>query len=101
VLYLGPGDYHRIHSPSNWQIYHRRHFAGKLYPVNNRAVRTIKNLYVVNERVVLEGKWSQGLMAMAAVGATNVGSIEVFHFSPNIAVSCLSVDVIVAVIQWF
>lgn len=25
--------------------------AGKLYPVNNRAVRTIKNLYVVNERV--------------------------------------------------
>lgn len=44
--------------------------------MNERAVRTIKNLYVVNERVVLEGEWSQGLMAMAAVGATNVGSIE-------------------------
>ncbi|KAH9543275.1 hypothetical protein CY35_13G055700 [Sphagnum magellanicum] len=83
VLYLGPGDYHRIHSPSDWQIYHRRHFAGKLYPVNNRAVRTIKNLYVVNERVVLEGKWSQGLMAMAAVGATNVGSIEL-KFEPEL-----------------
>lgn len=40
-------------------------------------------------------------MAMAAVGATNVGSIEVFYFSPDIAVSCLSVDVLVAVIQWF
>jgi phosphatidylserine decarboxylase len=40
-------------------------------------------------------------MAMAAVGATNVGSIEVFHFSPDTAVSCLSVDVLVAVIQWF
>ncbi|KAG0628085.1 hypothetical protein M758_2G248700 [Ceratodon purpureus] len=77
VLYLGPGDYHRIHSPSDWKIRLRRHFAGKLYPVNDRAVRTVKNLYVVNERVILEGEWSQGLMAMAAVGATNVGSIEI------------------------
>lgn len=29
-------------------------------------------------QVVLEGRWSQGFMAMAAVGATNVGSIEVW-----------------------
>lgn len=77
VLYLGPGDYHRIHSPSDWKIRLRRHFAGKLFPVNDRAVRTVKNLYVVNERVILEGEWSQGFMAMAAVGATNVGSIEI------------------------
>lgn len=77
VLYLGPGAYHRIHAPSDWKIRLRRHFAGKLCPVNDRAVRTVKNLYVVNERVVLEGEWSQGLMAMAAVGATNVGSIEI------------------------
>ncbi|OAE26424.1 hypothetical protein AXG93_131s1340 [Marchantia polymorpha subsp. ruderalis] len=77
VLYLGPGDYHRIHSPSDWDVFYRRHFYGRLYPVNERAVRTIKNLYVLNERVVLEGRWSQGFMAMAAVGATNVGSIEV------------------------
>lgn len=83
VLYLGPGAYHRIHSPSDWKIGLRRHFAGKLYPVNERAVRSVKNLYVVNERVVLEGKWSQGLMAMAAVGATNVGSIEV-KFEPEL-----------------
>jgi phosphatidylserine decarboxylase len=40
-------------------------------------------------------------MAMAAVGATNVGSIEVFYFSPDIAVSCLSVDVLVAVFSGF
>ena len=77
VLYLGPGDYHRIHSPCDWKIRLRRHFAGRLFPVNERAVRTVKNLYVVNERVILEGEWSQGLMAMAAVGATNVGSIEI------------------------
>lgn len=83
VLYLGPGDYHRIHSPVDWDILHRRHFYGRLYPVNERAVRTIKDLYVVNERVVLEGRWSHGLMAIAAVGATNVGSIEL-KFEPEL-----------------
>jgi phosphatidylserine decarboxylase len=30
--------------------------------------------------VVLEGKWSEGFLAIAAVGATNVGSIEVISF---------------------
>ncbi|KAL2636021.1 hypothetical protein R1flu_007500 [Riccia fluitans] len=77
VLYLGPGDYHRIHSPTDWDIFYRRHFYGRLFPVNERAVRTIRNLIVVNERIVLEGRWAQGFMAMAAVGATNVGSIEI------------------------
>ena len=28
-------------------------------------------------QVVLEGLWPEGFMAMAAVGATNIGSIEV------------------------
>lgn len=76
VIYLKPGDYHRIHSPVDWSILARRHFSGRLFPVNERATRTIKNLYVENERVVLEGLWQEGFMAMAAVGATNIGSIE-------------------------
>ncbi|KAA3456414.1 Phosphatidylserine decarboxylase proenzyme 1, mitochondrial [Gossypium australe] len=50
----------------------------RLFPVNERATRTIRNLYVENERVVLEGLWQQGFMAIAAVGATNIGSIELF-----------------------
>ncbi|XP_024526209.1 phosphatidylserine decarboxylase proenzyme 1, mitochondrial [Selaginella moellendorffii] len=83
VLYLGPGDYHRVHSPSNWCIENRRHFSGDLYPVNARAARTIKNLYVVNERIVLEGEWQEGLMSMALVGATNCGSIEL-KFEPDL-----------------
>ncbi|KAF8049477.1 hypothetical protein N665_2203s0004 [Sinapis alba] len=78
VIYLKPGDYHRIHSPADWNALVRRHFAGRLFPVNERATRTIKNLYVENERVVLEGIWKQGFMALAAVGATNIGSIELF-----------------------
>ncbi|KAF4374721.1 phosphatidylserine decarboxylase proenzyme 1, mitochondrial [Cannabis sativa] len=76
VIYLKPGDYHRIHSPVDWKILIRRHFSGNLFPVNERATRTIRNLYVENERVVLEGLWQEGFMAIAAVGATNIGSIE-------------------------
>lgn len=78
VIYLQPGDYHRVHSPVDWRVSIRRHFPGKLLPVYERARRTIKNLYVENERVVLEGQWEEGFMALAAIGATNIGSIQLF-----------------------
>lgn len=78
VIYLSPGDYHRVHSPVDWNVLVRKHFSGRLFPVNERATRTIRNLYVENERVILEGKWREGFMALVAVGATNIGSIELF-----------------------
>ena len=28
VIYLGPGDYHSFHSPSEWNVSLRRHFPG-------------------------------------------------------------------------
>lgn len=40
-------------------------------------MQTIKNLYVENERVVLEGRWEEGFVAIVAVGATNVSSVRV------------------------
>ncbi|XP_008802785.2 phosphatidylserine decarboxylase proenzyme 1, mitochondrial [Phoenix dactylifera] len=78
VIYLKPGDYHRVHSPIDWHVLIRRHFSGCLFPLNERATRTIRNLHVENERVVLEGQWEEGFIAMAAIGATNVGSIKLF-----------------------
>jgi len=30
VVYLAPGDYHRFHSPTEWVVETRRHFAGKI-----------------------------------------------------------------------
>ncbi|KAJ2763877.1 phosphatidylserine decarboxylase 1, partial [Coemansia nantahalensis] len=77
VIYLAPGDYHRFHSPANWVVETRRHFAGELYSVSPYIARTIQNLFVLNERVALLGRWKHGFMSMTAVGATNVGSVVV------------------------
>lgn len=30
IIYLGPGDYHRFHSPADWTVSRRRHFPGTI-----------------------------------------------------------------------
>ncbi|KAG2218828.1 hypothetical protein INT45_007595 [Circinella minor] len=77
VIYLAPGDYHRFHSPTNWVVQKRRHFAGELFSVSPYFVKLLQNLFVLNERVVLLGKWKHGFFSMTPVGATNVGSIHI------------------------
>jgi phosphatidylserine decarboxylase len=77
VIYLAPGDYHRYHSPTAWVVEKRRHFAGELYSVSPYIAKRLANLFVLNERVVLLGRWRYGFFSMVPVGATNVGSIVV------------------------
>ncbi|CAG8544429.1 2442_t:CDS:2 [Acaulospora morrowiae] len=77
VIYLAPGDYHRFHSPTNWVVESRRHFAGELFSVSPYMVKLMPDLFVLNERVVLLGRWRYGFFAMIPVGATNVGSIKI------------------------
>nr|XP_002120113.3 phosphatidylserine decarboxylase proenzyme, mitochondrial-like [Ciona intestinalis] len=79
VIYLAPGDYHRFHSPVEWTVLRRRHFVGDLKSVNPRMVSWFPDLFVTNERVALCGKWKYGFFSMTAIGATNVGSIVVYH----------------------
>ena len=75
VIYLAPGDYHRFHSPAAWVVEKRRHFFGELFSVSPFMARRLQNLFVLNERVALLGRWKYGFFSMVPVGATNVGSI--------------------------
>ncbi|KAL0858496.1 hypothetical protein ABMA27_012362 [Loxostege sticticalis] len=78
IIYLAPGDYHRFHSPCDWTSTFRRHFSGKLLSVNPWMAKLIPGLFTVNERAVYIGEWRHGFFSMTAVGATNVGSIEIY-----------------------
>ncbi|KAF7288165.1 Phosphatidylserine decarboxylase proenzyme 1, mitochondrial [Mycena chlorophos] len=77
VIYLAPGDYHRFHSPTAWVVEKRRHFVGELFSVSPYIAKRLENLFVLNERVALLGRWKYGFFGMVPVGATNVGSIKV------------------------
>ncbi|KAK0727399.1 phosphatidylserine decarboxylase-domain-containing protein [Lasiosphaeria miniovina] len=91
VIYLAPGDYHRFHSPTNWVVERRRHFAGELYSVSPYLQRTLPGLFTLNERIVLLGRWRWGFFSYVPVGATNVGSIKI-NFDRELRTNSLTTD---------
>ncbi|EFQ26098.1 phosphatidylserine decarboxylase [Colletotrichum graminicola] len=91
VIYLAPGDYHRFHSPANWVVERRRHFAGELFSVSPYLQRTLPGLFTLNERVVLLGRWRYGFFSYVPVGATNVGSIKI-NFDRELRTNSLTTD---------
>jgi len=77
-LYLSPRDYHRYHMPFDLEVLSLLHIPGKLYPVNMPLLRNKLNLFVENERVVLECRDSKGAKHyIVLVGALNVGKMVV------------------------
>ena len=77
-LYLSPRDYHRYHMPFDLEVLSLLHIPGKLYPVNMPLLRNKLNLFVENERVVLECRDGQGgKHYIVLVGALNVGKMVV------------------------
>lgn len=75
TVYLRPKDYHRVHAPVDADVVRVSRVAGDLLPVKPAFVRGQPNLYVRNERVVMELVGEVGRMALVCVGAAAVGSI--------------------------
>ncbi len=83
-FYLSPKDYHRYHMPMTLKILSLTHIPGKLYPVNFPLLRNMNNLFIENERVVIECKDEKGRThVLVLVGALNVGKMVV-TFEENI-----------------
>ena len=76
TIYLSPRDYHRIHMPIDGVLKTMAHVPGRLFSVSPATTRVIPGLFARNERVVTLFETKFGPMAMIAVGAIFVGSIE-------------------------
>ena len=76
TIYLSPRDYHRIHMPCSGKLNRMLHIPGRLYSVAPHTVNTIEGMFSKNERVVSLFDSANGSMALALVGAINVGAIE-------------------------
>ena len=74
-LYLSPKDYHNVHSPCDGTITSIRYIPGKLWPVTNWSLNTVKNLFSINERLIFNYETSFGKASLIMVGATNVGKM--------------------------
>lgn len=79
TIYLSPRDYHRFHYPLSARITGCFHGGTRLFPVNSFSVRRVRRLYVRNERAVTRFALPKGLLYLAAVGATFVGSISLAY----------------------
>ena len=78
TIYLAPYNYHRFHMPCEAQVTSLREIDGDLWPVNEKAVNHVDQLYVKNKRSVLRLKTTEGLeIALVFVGATHVGHIRI------------------------
>lgn len=75
TYYLCPTDYHRVHSPVTGEITDVRAMPGELWPVNEWSTSNVKNLFGVNERILVEIQTDLGPVGVVFVGATNVGHI--------------------------
>lgn len=89
-FYLSPRDYHRYHVPLDMQVVKAVHVPGKLFPVNIPTLKNKLDLFIENERVVLECLSTKGKkFFLVLVGALNVGQMEV-SFEPNIKTNTTS-----------
>ncbi len=84
-FYLSPKDYHRYHIPINLKVNKVVHIPGKFYPVNFPSLKKRLNLFIENERVVIECEAIKNgkKFFMVLVSALNVGVMKL-SFIPEL-----------------
>lgn len=75
ILYLSPADFHRIYAPCDAKLLGAELIRGAKKPVFPSWVEKHPDVFVTNQRVVMEFDTGRGRFIMAAVGALNVGEI--------------------------
>ncbi len=91
-FYLSPKDYHRYHAPCDFKINKLIHIPGKFYPVNVKYLNKQLDLFIENERVILECIHDDKLFYMVFIGALNVGQM-VFSFEPKVETNMDSTNI--------
>lgn len=82
MLYLSPGDFHRIYSPIDGTVTRSWFIDGKLLPVFPAFTDKNPQTFCVNKRVITELSSDAGKIMVIKVGAMNVGRIPVNHSLP-------------------
>ena len=76
IMYLSPGDYHRVHMPLSGRLVETVYIPGRLFSVAPDYTESVPRLFARNERVACIFQTETGPMAVVLVGAIFVGSIE-------------------------
>ena len=91
TLYLAPYDYHRFHSPTDFQVNFRRHIYGYMQGVFPWNLSRKKDVFITNERVVYTGEWKHGSLVYIPVAAFNVGDIQIVN-DPELKTNLMEFD---------
>ena len=76
-IYLAPYNYHRVHLPYEGTLVDSAMVPGTTHRVDQEALRTIKNLYIENQRLVSNFENNIFNFSLIMVAALNVSSMSI------------------------
>jgi len=76
-IYLAPYNYHRVHLPYEGTLVSAEMVSGKTHRVDQKALKTIKNLYVENQRLISNFENNLFNFSLIMVAALNVSSMSI------------------------
>jgi phosphatidylserine decarboxylase len=74
-LYLSPAHYHRFHAPADLEITKITYIPGYFFSVRPKIAEK-RDVFIKNERVVMECSTERRKIWIVVIGAQNVGKIE-------------------------